>query len=87
VLKPGGILISTVQPPSAELAEAHGVRQQLIASAPPIGPVLAEVARLVDTGELRIEVSRILPLAEVGAAHRLIEGRHTRGKLVIQVAP
>ena len=85
VLKPGGILISTIQPPSEETAVAHGVRQQFIASAPPIGRVLAEVATMVDAGQIKPEVSSILPLEEIRQAHKLIEGRHTRGKIVLQV--
>jgi NADPH:quinone reductase-like Zn-dependent oxidoreductase len=85
VLKPGGILVSTVQPPSEETAAAHGVRGQLVASAPPIGKVLAEVATLIDAGQIKPEVSTILPLQEIRTAHEMIEGRHTRGKIVLQV--
>ena len=85
VLKPGGILLSTVQPPDEAMAAAHGVRQQYIVSAPPIGKVLTEVAALVDAGQLKVEVSEILPLQEVRQAHELIEGGHTRGKIVLQV--
>ena len=85
VLKPGGILISTVQPPSEETAAAHGVRQQFIATSPPIGKVLAEIATMVDAGQIKPEVSKILPLQEVGKAHEAIEGRHTRGKLALRV--
>lgn len=84
-LKPGGILLSTIQAPSAEIAATHGVRQQMIASAPPIGPTLTEVARLVDRGQIKPEVSVILPLKEIQKAHTLIEGGHTRGKIALQV--
>lgn len=86
VLKPGGMLVSTIQPPSEETAVAHGVRQAFVASAPPIGAVLSEVATMVDAGEIKPEVSMILPLKEVRKAHELIESRHTRGKIVLQVA-
>jgi NADPH:quinone reductase-like Zn-dependent oxidoreductase len=85
VLKPGGILISTLQAPSEEIAAAHGVRQMLITSAPPIGAVLTQVAAMIDAGQIRPIVSRILPLEEIRQAHTLIEGRHTRGKIVLQV--
>jgi NADPH:quinone reductase-like Zn-dependent oxidoreductase len=85
VLKPGGILISTVQPPSEETAAAHGVRGQLVMSAPPIGKVLAEVATLVDTGQIKLVVSTVLPLQEIRTAHQMIEGMHTRGKIILQV--
>ena len=85
VLKPGGILLSTVQPPAEETAAAHGVRQQFIASSPPIGKVLTEIATLVEAGQIKPEVSEILPLQEVRQAHELIESRHTRGKIVLRV--
>ena len=85
LLKPGGILISTVQPPSAEMAAAHGVRQHFVTSAPPIGETLAEVAALVDSGQIIPTVSTVLPLQEVRRAHDLIEGKHTRGKIALSV--
>jgi NADPH:quinone reductase-like Zn-dependent oxidoreductase len=78
-------LISTVQPPSEETALAHGVRQGFIASAPPIGKTLTEVATMVDNGQIKPEVSNILPLKEVQKAHQMVEGRHMKGKLVLHV--
>ncbi len=86
VLKPGGMLVSTVQPPSEESAAAHGVRQAMVFSSPPIGKVLTEVAELVDTGQIKPHVSSVLPLQEIRKAHEMIEGKHTRGKIVLQVA-
>jgi NADPH:quinone reductase-like Zn-dependent oxidoreductase len=81
LLKPGGILLSTVQAPSEETAAAHGVRHRMIAMWPPIGPTLTEVAELVDHGDIRPVVSLVLPLEDIRKAHTLIEGRHTRGKI------
>lgn len=86
VLKPGGILVSVIQAPSAETAAAHGVRQAMVYSAPPIGKVLTEVAALVDAGQIKPHVSAVLPLREIQKAHELVEGRHTAGKVVLQVA-
>lgn len=87
VLKPGGILVSTLQAPSAEEAAAHGVRYGFVVSAPPIGPVLAQVATMVDAGQLKPEVSRVFPLESIREAHAAIETHHTRGKIVLQVVP
>jgi NADPH:quinone reductase-like Zn-dependent oxidoreductase len=84
-LKPGGIIVSTIQPPSEETATTHGVRTGFIASAPPIRETLTKVAEMVDNGELKVTVSTILPLAEIQKAHELIEAKHTHGKLVLQV--
>src|SRR5687768_5894381 len=86
VLKPGGILVSTpTQPPSAEIATAHGVRSGHVDSIPQMGTALAEVAHMVDAGQIKPHVSIILPISDVRKAHELIEGRHTRGKIVVQI--
>ena len=85
VLKPGGILLSTVQPPSQEIAQAHGVRQRMIGTAPPVRKVLTEAAKMVSEGQLKPFVSAVLPLHDIRKAHEMIEGRHTRGKIVLQV--
>jgi len=85
VLKPGGILLSTVQPPSQEVASAHGVRQRMIGTAPPVRKVLTEAAKMVADGLLKPHVSAILPLQDIQKAHEMIEGRHTRGKVVLTV--
>ena len=85
VLKPGGILVSTMQPPSEETAAAHNVRTGFIATAPPIGPTLTEVARMVDSGQLTPYVSTVLPLREIRRAHEMLDARHTYGKIVLKV--
>jgi NADPH:quinone reductase-like Zn-dependent oxidoreductase len=86
VLRPGGILIATVQPPSEEVAAAHGVRQNFVSTAPPMKRVLTEVANLVDTGQLKPIVSAILPLSEIQKAHEMVEGKHVHGKVVLSIA-
>jgi len=85
VLKRGGILVSTVQAPSQETADSLGVRQAMVFTNPPIGKTLTEVATLVDSGKIKPHVSAVLPLAETARAHGMIEGKHTRGKIVLQV--
>lgn len=84
-LKPGGILVSIVQPPSEEVAQEHGVRAQMVSSSPPVGKTLTEVAGLVASGHIKPIVSAVLPLSETREAHEMIEGRHTPGKIVLQV--
>jgi NADPH:quinone reductase-like Zn-dependent oxidoreductase len=86
VMRPGGILVATVQPPSEETALAHGVRQNFVSTAPPIKRVLTEVANLVDTGQLKPIVSAILPLSEIQKGHEMVEGKHVHGKVVLAVS-
>jgi len=85
VLNPGGILLSLVQQPSQEMADKHGVRQQMVASMAPAGNVLSEVSALIDNGHIKPVVSSVLPLSEAAQGHKMIEGRHTRGKIVLKV--
>ncbi|MCE9589422.1 MAG: zinc-dependent alcohol dehydrogenase family protein [Planctomycetes bacterium] len=49
------------------------------------GRTLAAAARLVESGKLRVHVGRVLGLAELPEAHRLIESGHTTGKIVLRV--
>lgn len=84
-LKRGGILVSTIQPPSEETATAHGVRQAMVSSSPPIAQTLTEVARMADAGQIKPVVSTVLPLQDAQRAHQMIEGKHVRGKVVLQV--
>jgi NADPH:quinone reductase-like Zn-dependent oxidoreductase len=86
VLKPGGILVSTVQAPAQETADSHGVRQAMVFATPPIGKTLTEVSTLVASGKIKPHVSAVFPLAEAAKVHGMIEGKHTRGKIVLQVA-
>ena len=86
VLKAGGILVSVVQAPSEEIAAAHGVRQAFVFSSPPVGETLTEIATLVDGGQLKPEIAAVLPLREIRRAHEMVEGRHVRGKIVVEVA-
>lgn len=45
--------------------------------------VLAELAEQVAAGQLEIPIAGTFPLAEVRDAYRVLEARHTRGKLVL----
>lgn len=83
-IKPGGMLVSIVQPPSNELAKAHGVKAAMGAAY--IDPtILNEMASLIDTGAVKPFVSKVFPLGEVRQAHELIGAKHTRGKIVLQI--
>ncbi len=84
VLKKGGILVSVIAPPSAEKASARGVRQAFVFIQPDAA-VLAELAKLVDGGKLRLYLEKVLPLGEARAAQELSQRGHVRGKVVLKV--
>jgi NADPH:quinone reductase-like Zn-dependent oxidoreductase len=52
-------------------------------SAAATAAVLAELAAMIDKGELEIPVAAVYPLSEVQAAFRELERGHTRGKIVL----
>src|SRR6266403_824416 len=85
VLKKGGVLLSLVQPPSVEKAKALGIRAAFVA-VHPNGAQLAEIAKLIDSGELKLTIDRILPLSEVRRAHELSQSGHTHGKIVLRIS-
>ena len=85
VLKPGGLLLSPVQFPSPETAAKHGVRAQMVAANPPVGEALKEIASLAEAGQIKPVISSILPLQEIRKAHEMYEGKHTKGKIVLQI--
>ena len=84
VLKPGGILVSIIQPPSAETAKAHGVRQAFVFTQPNAAQ-LAEIAQLADAEKLKVIVETILPLSDATRGQELSERGHGRGKIVLRV--
>jgi len=46
--------------------------------------VLAQLAGLLAGGRLEIPIAKVYPLADVRAAYRELEQRHTRGKIVLE---
>ena len=84
VLKKGGILVSIVSAPSEEAAAAHGVRSAVF-MATASGAQLAQIAGLIDSGHVKVDVETVLPLSEASRAHELSESGHARGKIVLRV--
>jgi NADPH:quinone reductase-like Zn-dependent oxidoreductase len=80
IVKPGGALVSVVAPPPTDRSAVrtlYFVRE-------PSRPQLIEVARLVDTGQLRPEVGAVYPLAEGREAFEAKAKRSVRGKVILQ---
>ncbi|MBB5957369.1 NADPH:quinone reductase-like Zn-dependent oxidoreductase [Saccharothrix tamanrassetensis] len=55
------------------------------AYAKPVRADLDWLASHAGSGELKVVVQQTFPLAEAAEAHRLLEGRHVRGKIVLTV--
>jgi NADPH:quinone reductase-like Zn-dependent oxidoreductase len=86
VLRRGGKLISAVSRPDQHLAERHGVEAAFFLVRV-TSPYLAEIARLVDGGKLKINVGAVLPLADAREAHFMLERvrPQPKGKIVLAV--
>ena len=85
VLKKGGILISTLGIEDPDLAAKYGVRATGFL-AQPNGEELRQIARLVDEGKIKPEVTQVFSLKDVAKAHQLSETEHVRGKIVLKVS-
>ena len=86
VLRRGGKLISAVSPPDQTLAQDHGVEAAFLL-VDVTGRQLAEIAGLIDGGQLRTHVGAVLPLADAREAHLMLEHvrPHPEGKIVLRV--
>jgi NADPH:quinone reductase-like Zn-dependent oxidoreductase len=85
-VREGGILVTIAAAPPTEAARERGVRAELLVMSPS-SEQLARIADLVAAGDVRVELAEVIPLTEVQRAHELSETGHTRGKIVLTVAP
>jgi NADPH:quinone reductase-like Zn-dependent oxidoreductase len=85
VLKPGGVLITLVQPPSPDKAKAAGVRAEMVMTQGR-GEVLKEIADMVDAGRLQTVPCHEFPLVEARQVHERGEARTLAGRTVLRVS-
>ncbi|RPE37752.1 NADPH:quinone reductase-like Zn-dependent oxidoreductase [Streptomyces sp. Ag109_O5-1] len=85
VLRPGGTLISIVQPPNPADAASRGARGVFFVVEPD-RTGLEAVTELIDDGGLTPVVDRVVPLSETRAAYEALQSEHPRGKIVIRVS-
>jgi NADPH:quinone reductase-like Zn-dependent oxidoreductase len=83
VLKRGGVLVSPVSAPDADLAKVHGVSAKNFATRPD-GRQLTTIAELFDAGQLSVEVE-VFPIAQAEQAVEKSMAGHTRGKIVLDL--
>ena len=87
-LRPGGLIINVPTgswPGFAADAAAAGVRATHFKLAPD-GRTLAGIARLLDSGDIRVNVDRVFELDQIAEADHALEDGHTRGKIVLRVS-
>jgi NADPH:quinone reductase-like Zn-dependent oxidoreductase len=84
VLKAGGraaFIASGAQAPKPERSDVTALRPAVGRTRPP----LERIVQLVAAGAARPPEIKLYPLSQAAEAHRVSEGRHFRGKLVLQV--
>jgi NADPH:quinone reductase-like Zn-dependent oxidoreductase len=81
----GGRLVSTVEPPLVDTANARGIETKYFRVRPSAAQ-LGEIAKRIDAGALKVEVARVLPLARAGEAEELNRRHEVAGKIVLKVA-
>jgi NADPH:quinone reductase-like Zn-dependent oxidoreductase len=86
VLRRGGKLISAVSAPDQKLAERHGVEAAFFLVDVSTRH-LAQIAALLDSGELRARVGEVIPFVDARRAHLILDGvlPRPKGKIVLAV--
>lgn len=87
-LRPGGLIVNVPTgswPTMFDEAAAAGVRATDY-RVPADGATLAVIARLLESGDVRVFVDQVFELGDAPAAHTAVEGGHTRGKIVLKVS-
>ncbi len=87
VLREGGVLIGVpggvAGPVVGEAARLGATALAMLVEPDPVG--LRGLTALVESGQLRVHVDQVFPLADVAKAHELGERGRTTGKLVLQL--
>lgn len=81
-LKPGGMMVSTLEPLEDEAA-ARGLRIAPRYHAMPNAAQLGQVADLLAAGTIRVEVAKRFAIDDFAAAYDAARHAHPRGKLVL----
>jgi len=86
VLRKGGRVVSIVTPNISDLAQAYQVNAKFVVVLPNRDE-LVKIVQWVQEQKLKVHIDRIFPLTETALieAHRIIETKHARGKLVVQI--
>jgi NADPH2:quinone reductase len=82
LLKRGGRLVTIVDKADEDAAKAVGATA-LYHFVEPNGGQLREIARLIEAGFVKPPQMTVMKLEEAAEAHRLSEGQHIRGKIVL----
>lgn len=61
-------------------AEAKMIRREL-----DVAQSLTDIAKLIETGKVRVVISKVYPLEKAAEAHSELETKHVRGKIALEI--
>lgn len=85
LVKAGGTLVSIVDQPDEDAADAVGAAAVYV-FVEPNGKHLREIARLIQAGFVKPPQITVMKLEEAAEAHRLSEANHVRGKIALKAS-
>lgn len=83
-LKRGGILVTIAGQPDNELARKYGITVKG-GSIHADGKRFTEIAKVVDSGKLKVVIDKEYPLKDIREAHAYSESRKAKGKIILKV--
>ena len=84
ILKPGGTLVSMVEPANDNLVEQYQINYTS-QSTHTTAEHLTKIAELVDSGVIKVNIDKVFPLDQAAEALEYLKTGHPRGKVVLQV--
>ena len=84
IVKPGGVVVSLLEQPPADLAQKYGIRASKNTT-PPTNDLLSAIAQLIAEGHVKPIVARTFTLAEARQAQELSQSGHGRGRIVLHM--
>jgi NADPH:quinone reductase-like Zn-dependent oxidoreductase len=85
IVKRGGTLVSLVEEPAAELAQAYGVHA-IHNQVRPTSEHLQAIVQLINAGHAKPTIRRTFALHQAPQAHELVQTGHGRGRIVLHIA-
>lgn len=84
ILKKGGILVSKVEQPRADLIDKYGVKAVMDFTR--VGQEqLSRLTELINKGIIKIHVDKVFPLEQAEEALTYLQTGHPRGKVVLEI--
>ena len=83
VLRSGGQMVDLTGSLSTARTDVRINREYIVRAD---GNRLAQVARMIDDGRLAVEIQGVIPFEHAQEALKLVEAKHVRGKLVLEIA-